>query len=334
MTKVEIMIDRSLAPDAAARFARDWRRVARAEHDRPVLIALSGGGDSSALLLLFAALRRRDVFAATVDHGIRPAAAAEAEQAAVLSRSCEVPHAILAAPLPERVAGTANLSARARALRYRLLEEQADAVGARWIVTAHHADDQLETLVMRLGRGAGLRGLAGIRARQGRVVRPLLGWRRTELAELIAAAGLAPVDDPSNTDDRFDRARVRKALAGVDWLDAAAATQSAAALAEAEEAIGWMVERLAGERIVAGDGEVRLRADDLPGELRRRLVERCLGAIDGATGFRGEEVGHVLDRLSTGGGGTLGQARYDVVRGGEWRFRPAPPRRAHRPPRG
>ena len=330
------MVDpsRACSSETVERFARDWQRIAGADHDRPVLIALSGGGDSSALLLLFAALRRRDVFAATIDHGIRPAAAAEAEQAAVLSRSCEVPHAILAAPLPARVASTANLSARARALRYRLLEEQADAVGARWIVTAHHADDQLETLVMRLRRGAGLRGLASIRARQGRVARPLLGWRRTELVELVAAAGVVPVDDPSNTDERFDRARVRKALAGADWLDAAAASRSAAALAEAEEAIGWVIDRLAGERIVAGDGEVQLRAHDLPGELRRRLVERCLGAIDGETGFRGEEVGRLLSQLSAGGGGTLGQTRYDVVRGGEWRFRPAPPRRAHRPPRG
>lgn len=313
------------------RFAKDWQVVTDGHADR-ALVALSGGPDSSALLLLMAAIGV-DAHAATVDHGIRPASAAEAVRAAALAVACGVPHSTLSGVLPERVGTTANLSARARALRYRLLAEHATAVGACWIVTAHHADDQLETMVMRLGRGAGLRGLAVVRARQGAVVRPLLGWRRAELGALVAGCGVTAVDDPSNVDERFDRARVRKRLAGVDWLDPLAAARSAAALGQAEDAIAWTVERLAGERCRFGEGAAALRAAALPAELRRRLVERCLVHVDPGIGPRGAEVGRVIERLADGREGTLAGVRYGIsVDDGEpwWTFRQAPPHRAHR----
>lgn len=325
-------IPQAVSPATIERFARDWRGVTGGDPTGGALVALSGGGDSSALLLMMAALCP-GVFAATVDHGIRPASAAEAAQAGVLARALGVPHAILADPLPIRVGATANLSARARALRYRLLGEHAAAIGARWIVTAHHADDQLETMMMRLARGAGLRGLAGVRARQGMVARPLLGWRRAELAEVVARCGVVAVDDPSNADDRFDRARWRKRLAPVGWLDAAAASRSAAALGQAEEAVGWMVDRLADECCRFDEDGASARAAALPAELQRRLVERCLVHVDPRIAPRGAEVGRVLARLAAGGGGTLGGVRYRVAMdGGEpcWTFRAAaPPRRAH-----
>jgi tRNA(Ile)-lysidine synthase len=320
---------RSPDPGLIERFARDWR-TATGGQEGPALVALSGGADSSALLLLMAALGRRGTAAATVDHGIRPAAAAEARHAADLAHDCGIVHTTLSGPLPERVGGTANLSARARVLRYRLLEEHAAAIGARWIATAHHADDQLETMVMRLARGAGLRGLAGVRVRQGMVVRPLLGWRRAELGALVADRGIVPVDDPSNVDDRFDRARLRKRLADAGWFDPLAASRSAGALAEAEEAIAWMVDRLVAERGRFGEDEASVQAGALPGELRRRLVERCLAHVDPAIAPRGDEVGRTIARLSEGGSGTLGGVRYGVDGQGGWTFRKAPPRRSHR----
>ncbi|SFP90899.1 tRNA lysidine(34) synthetase TilS [Sphingomonas rubra] len=310
------------------RFAHDWRR-AIGDEAGGALVALSGGADSSALLLLMAGLGRGDVHAATVDHGLRPEARAEAVAAGELARRCGIPHAILSGAMPRRVEQSANLSARARALRYRLLEEHAAAVGARWIVTAHHADDQLETMVMRLNRGAGIRGLAGVRARQGRVVRPLLGWRRAELAAIVAVCGVVPVDDPSNVDDRFDRTRLRKVLAGVDWLDRPAIGRSATALAEAEAAIDWAAERLAGEVCVFGAGEAWVSVEGVPVELRRRLVERCLRHVDPAISPRGEAVGRVMARLDAGAAGTLGDVGYSVGRDGRWNFREAPPRRTH-----
>ncbi len=115
------------------------------------------------------------------------------------------------------------------------------------IATAHHADDQAETLLMRLNRGAGLQGLAGVRpwswygladpALEGSLVRPLLSWRREELAQIVRDAGLEPAQDPSNMDEHYDRVRVRKAIADADWLDPVAMARSARHLAEAEEAI-------------------------------------------------------------------------------------------------
>ena len=316
----------SPAETEIVRFQADWRIPTGAEADAPALVALSGGADSTALLLLMAATGTPS--AATVDHQLRPESAAEAAHCAALCARLGVPHATLTAPLPDRVDDTANLSARARRLRYDLLAIHADAIGARWIVTAHHADDQLETLVMRLNRGSGLRGLAGVRARTGRVVRPLLGWRRAELARIVAHAGIAAVLDPSNVDDRYDRARLRKALAGADWLDPAAAARSATALADAEAAIGWTVEHLLAERCRLYPAQATLDAAALPAELVRRLVERCIAHVDPDAAPRGRDIGHVVARLEAGGGGTIARVRY-AAKDSRWTFAPAPPHRSH-----
>src|SRR3546814_14686287 len=109
--------------------------------------------------------------------------------------------------MPPRVKRTANLSARARALRYRLLEDHARAIEATRIATAHHADDQLETLIMRLNRGSGVAGLAGLRPTGGMTIRPLLGWRRAARAALTTRCGLTAIEDPSHLADRSAPAR-------------------------------------------------------------------------------------------------------------------------------
>ena len=130
-------------------------------------------------------------------------------------------------------------------MRYRLLGQWARERGIGALLTAHHLDDQAETLLMRLARGAGVKGLAGMRPLSRppgpaiAVVRPLLRWRHSELEAVCAAAGIAPVEDPSNTDEQFERVRVRKALAASDWLDPAALAQSAVHLAEADGALHW-----------------------------------------------------------------------------------------------
>lgn len=318
------------------RFQRDWRATAGAFYDDRALVGLSGGPDSTALLLLMHTIVPfiTPPIAATVDHGLRPKSAAEAGAAADLCRSLGVPHTILCGTLPARVGRTANLSARARALRYELLEEYAAEMGARWIVTAHHADDQLETLVMRLNRGSGVRGLAGIRARQNRVVRPLLQWKRDELSAIVAAAGVSSTSDPSNVDDRFARARLRKLLARTPWLDARAAARSAHALADAEEAIEWYIDGLEPNAIKVADGQVFLNALLLPIEARRRLVERCLRYIDPANSPRGSDLSNLVASIDAYKGATLGGVAIDFVAsatdhspGKLCRFRPAPPRR-------
>lgn len=319
---------RELSAATVARFAADLGALAAIASDR-VLVAVSGGPDSLALLLLTHAVLGDRCRAATVDHGLR---AESGEEAAFVARLCAargIEHATLTAPLPDRAGRTANLSARARALRYRLLEDHAAATGADHIATAHHADDQLETLVMRLNRGAGVAGLAGVRARGGRIVRPLLGWRRAELVALVADQGIVAVDDPSNVSDRFDRARLRKALAQVDWLDADRWGQSARALGDAEDAIAWMVRQLETECVTAGDDSIVLRPGNLPFEIRRRLVERCVLRIDPLAEIRGPALVATVNALTAGERTMLGAVLATPRPGPEWRFSPAPPRRGH-----
>src|SRR5205814_1395896 len=117
--------------------------------------------------------------------------------------------------------------------------------GLRAVLTGHHLDDQAETFIMRLARGAGVRGLAAMRrlapvpGSDVALLRPLLGWRRAELEQLCADSGLKPAQDPSNEDEQFERVRVRRALGSADWLDPAHVALSAANLAEADVALHW-----------------------------------------------------------------------------------------------
>ncbi len=196
------------------------------------------------MLLLAHAAMPGEFEAATVDHGLRAEAA---EEAAFVARTCAargIAHAVLRVEV-----APGNVQDEARRARYAALAAWAGERGLAALATAHHADDQAETVLMRLNRGSGLGGLSGVRARGTvpggtlPVLRPLLGWRRAELAALVAGAGIEAVSDPSNADPRFDRVRMRTALAEADWLDAAAIAQSAAHLADAKEALDWAMER-------------------------------------------------------------------------------------------
>jgi tRNA(Ile)-lysidine synthase len=294
-------------------------------------VAVSGGPDSLALLLLAAAARPGAVEVATVDHGLRPESAGEATLVAELCRSLDVPHATLNVRWRETPATA--IQERARRERYRLLGYWADERSLDAIVTAHHADDQAETLLMRLARGAGVRGLAGMRPRSlvpgssVRLLRPLLGWRRTELAQVCARAGLTPVEDPSNDDQRFERVRMRAAIADAGWLDAGAVARSASHLADANLAIDWAMRREWQLAVHEKRGLITYRPGDAPGEIRRRIVARVLRklATEGDAEPRGGELDHLLEALAEGGSATL---RGVLCRGGgEWRFTPAPERR-------
>lgn len=310
-------------PERLARFRADLAALAG-----PVPaafgIAVSGGPDSLALLLLADPAFPGQLEAATVDHGLRAESTAEAAFVRDLCATRSIPHATLTGPPVE-----GNVQSGARALRYRLLGQWALARGLPFILTGHHQDDQAETLLMRLRRGAGLAGLAGIRPRaeiDGLVVlRPLLGWRRAELAEVVAAAGLIPVDDPSNRDDTYDRARLRKHLVETDWLDNPALARSAAALAEAEEALDWTAEQLIAERTDGAQGGLTFDAADLPAELRRRALLRLLALLVPADPPRGDAVQRLLAALDAGETATLAGVKCEG--GPVWRLSPAPPRR-------
>jgi tRNA(Ile)-lysidine synthase len=296
-------------------------------------VAVSGGPDSLALLLLAAAARPGRIEAATVDHGLRPDSASEAEMVAALCRSLEVPHSILTVRWKRKP--VTALQERARIERYRLLGRWAEERGLPSIATAHHLDDQAETLLMRLTRGAGVQGLAGMRPVAAfpepgsslRLVRPLLGWRRQELVELCRHAGVKPAEDPSNADPRFERVRVRRGLAKADWLDPGGIARSAANLAAAEAAIRWAVDR-EWEAQVTGSGREIVYRPSAPAEIRREIAVRAINALarEGQGNvLRGREIDRLLVLLSKGGKATL---RGVLCRGGEeWRFSAAPSRR-------
>ena len=171
-----------------------------------VLAAVSGGSDSMALLALLAAARERDGFDLTavyVDHGLRAAAAFEAAlvcaTAAKLGARFEWAACAPASPSEEAL----------REARYAALTRTARHIDADWIATAHTRDDQIETMMFRFLRGAGRGGLAGIPRVRGKIVRPLLEIGRDELRAYLRALGLGWTEDPSNSDLRYTRNRLR-----------------------------------------------------------------------------------------------------------------------------
>lgn len=206
---------------------RAARRVLAAAGIGPsgvVLVAVSGGPDSTALLSVLASLSPRLGFALRachVDHGIRPAAERAADREAVrgICGRLAVPLEVRSIPegacAREAREGGRSLEEVARRHRHALLAEAADAAGAGHIALGHTRDDHLETILMRVLQGAGPRGLAGIAALRGRLVRPFAGVSRAEVVAYLAAEGLTARTDPSNADDRFLRNRVRHELAPV-----------------------------------------------------------------------------------------------------------------------
>jgi tRNA(Ile)-lysidine synthase len=182
-------------------------------------VAVSGGSDSLALLELareWAAPRAGRLIALTVDHGVRPEAAAEAAFVAGYCRRAGIEHQIL------RLQGVARRQGTLRQARHGALALAARAAGARLLLTGHTADDQAETFLMRARQGSGWYGLAGMRALslspawpegEGLLVcRPLLSQRRGVLKAVLEGRDLAWVSDPSNQDAAFERVRMRRLL--------------------------------------------------------------------------------------------------------------------------
>lgn len=217
-------------------------------------MAVSGGPDSLALLLLASAALPGRVEAATVDHGLRQESADEALAVGAICHRLGVAHQTLTV----RVA-PGNLQAAARSARYSVLADWLEERGLEGLATAHHAEDQAETILMRLNRGSGVAGLGGIRAitnvpgAHNRLVRPLLGWRKAELVQIVSAAGLEPSLDPSNENIAFDRVQVRRTLRDADWLDPVAFARSAQLAAEAD----FTLDRLSLEELSASSDTTR-----------------------------------------------------------------------------
>lgn len=313
-------------PEQTSRFRRELEALAGRVPER-LGIAVSGGPDSLALLLLAHAALPGGVEAATVDHRLRPESADEARFVATVCADLGVPHATVADP-DTPIAG-ASAQAQARALRYRLLAGWAEERSLAFVATAHHMDDQAETVLMRLARGSGLAGLASVRPRRAdgalTVLRPLLGWRRDELAAIVAAAGLDPIDDPTNRSDAYDRTHFRALLNENELLHAPRLAASAAHLADAEEALAWTADREWIARVDDEDGVITLAVQDLPPELLLRLAARAIDAVRGDRDWRRDKLAGAIEQLAQGARITL--AGVQVSGGALWRFEPEPPRR-------
>jgi len=319
-------------PDVRARFLADHDSLlgfAGLPIAAPIGIAFSGGPDSLALLILAASAAAGPVMAMTVDHALRSDSADEATAAAKAAAAIGVPHMI--ARVSVAAAGE-GLQGEARRARYAALAAWAETEKLAAILTAHHADDQAETVLMRLARGAGLSGLSGIRPARPLaegsptlLLRPLLGWRKAELAAVVAASGLAPALDPSNANPRFGRTAARRLLSDTPWLDPARVAASADHLRDADAALDSLADRLLIDAARIDGDTIVLTPGDAPHELLRRTLIRLFSAHFGASAD-GPALARLMATLASGGAATLAGIR---ARGGaRWTFSPAPPHRS------
>src|SRR5262245_19220806 len=270
------------APVAAIRVA--VRRCLREAHLPPgalVMVACSGGADSLALAAATAFVARRESLDAglvTVDHGLQEGSTARAMGVVAWRQGLGLAPAVMvtvdAAPSGE------GPEAAARAARYEGLAAAAKAAAAAVVLLGHTRDDQAETVLLALARGAGVRGLAGMPARReiGGVpfLRPLLGITRAETRAACTEMGLVPWDDPHNEDPRYTRSRVRAAmpllveLLGADVVPNLARTAGQVA-ADTRALDGLAVE--AGEKASDGAGALRIAVlQGMPEAIRRRVL--------------------------------------------------------------
>jgi tRNA(Ile)-lysidine synthase len=266
--------------------------------DIPVLVlAVSGGPDSTALMVLAARWRKSlkngpKLIAVTVDHALRPESKREAANVARLARKLGIAHRTL------RWTGTkpkTGLQQAARTARYRLLGEAARKAGAAHILTAHTLDDQAETVMIRMMRGSGLTGLgamqrvtalAGQKAYEFALVRPLLGVAKARLIATLKAEKISFADDPSNRDPRFTRARLRSLMPqfAAEGLDARRLALLARRLRRADEAIEAAADRAMEETAVLPFGRTFIHFDAaryfvLPAEIALRLLARGIVVV-------------------------------------------------------
>lgn len=257
-----------------------------------VLVACSGGPDSAGLLLALHRLApelglRLDV--ASVDHGLRPEGAADVELARAQAEALAVPFHALRVTVPR----TASLQAAAREARYAALLGCMTELGARRLAVGHTRDDQAETVLLRMLRGSGLRGLGGIQPlRADGVIHPLIDCARQDVHRFAATLERPLADDRSNRDPRHARVRVRLQVLPVLQAEDPALVEHLADLADdARAALQELDARAEALLASAGDGPERLRISALSGAtaaLRSAALQRWLLAAGAAAPGRAQ----------------------------------------------
>jgi tRNA(Ile)-lysidine synthase len=290
---------------------------------RPVVAMLSGGRDSVCLLDLATRLLGADLVTALhVNYGLRDDSDADEEHCAAL---CEGLGVELEIERPRRPEGPGNLQAWARDTRYAAaarLAEHADGL----IATGHTADDQVETILYRLASSPSRRALLGMRPRDGRLVRPLLGFNRAETTAYCEERGLPWRDDPSNEESAYARNRVRQGLARALAEVHPAAAQNVLRTAELLRDEAEVLDALVAAELEGGNGSARDtieldRLAELPPALRRlvvqQLADRAAGRPVPGAANHAEEVA-ALRRTGTAmldlGGGVRAIAERGTLR--------------------
>lgn len=312
------------APPLETRFAA----ALPADTSDTLALAVSGGGDSMAMLHLaarHAAATGMTLKAVTVDHRLRPEAAAEAALVARICGELGVPHTTLHWTGWD---GHGNLPDRARRARYGLMADWAHEARIPQLALAHTCDDLAETFLMRLAREAGVDGLAAMRARwedSGVIwLRPMLGFSRSELRGWLRAQGLDWVDDPTNDDLRYERIKARHVLAALAPLGIKAETLAAVAgnLADVRAALAAQTHEAARRIARSEAGDVifdRVGFADLPTEVARRLMVHALTWVSSAEyGPRSTPLAATIDAALHGRPSTLHGCRI-LPKAGELR---------------
>ncbi len=279
-----------------------------------VLVACSGGPDSTALLHVLHRLRNElgiSLCAASIDHGLRPESAAEVEQVGRFAETLGVP--FVAARVHLEPDG-ASLQARARELRYRALQEIGAAKSASCIAVGHTQDDQAETVLARILRGTGIRGLSGIEPRRtDGVVRPLIDCRRDAVRSYAIDKGLPFVDDPSNHQRAYERTRIRHEVLPVLAAEDARIVEHLCALGDEAADLDAYMDAITpelpprGTRFVAGEV-----ITGLPAPVLIRWLRAWIARETGSTPSRS----HLTEasRLLTGQGEVLLGSGWSVRR--------------------
>lgn len=294
-------------------------------------VAVSGGSDSMALLHLlteFCELHQIELHAVTVNHGLRAEAANEARTVAAHCAEIGVPHETL---LWEDWSGKGNMQKAARDARYAKIADWAERKDICTVAVGHTADDQAETVLMRMARRSGLDGLSGMQHRVLRDgitwVRPLLQTRRETLRTYLKENKISWIDDPSNDNDRFDRIKARKALNVLSDLgiDASVLAEVAGHLSQARRALDWQTFLAAKQVIKIEAGAMVLDETVLrlqPDEIQRRLFVNAISWVSGSTyGPRRGAISAVMSGLRKGQAGTADGCHIRRIAARIWVFR-------------
>ena len=318
------------APIATEEFDRLMAPLGPFERPPELAVAVSGGPDSMALCALadgWARDRGGRVAALVVDHRLRPESGDEALRVAGWLDALGVAHAPLAWTGPKP---TSDVQAAARAARYRLMGDWCRGAGVIHLLLAHHRDDQAETLLLRLGRGSGLDGLASmasvVELPALRLLRPLLGMPPARLRATLEARGTPWLEDPSNRDPAFARTRIRALMPALaaEGLGAERLAGAARALGRARAIIESAVAGCLADAVeIAPAGYCRLDAAlyaSAPGEIARRALARVLMCVGGGVyAPRGDRLARLHDAFAQGrlgAGRTLGGCRLVPRRDG------------------